>query len=232
MFNKKLFKTLLEKAIGNKTITQFAKESGVNRTSISNYLNLNLDNPPNPDILERIANNTEDITYEEFMAAAGYYSEKVNRFLSKYINDKTLNAVNEFYDKYRDTMRESQNNSVPVITIIKKNHPLTDQKNISKHIKFPEEYVNNNSFSIQIKDNSMEKMRIYKGDYLLINPLDGEPEAGKTFYINLDGKKTIKRYYPIGDKVKLEPSNGNNKPIDKKNIDIIGQVVFLQREFY
>lgn len=73
MFNKKAFKELLMKALGDRTMTDYAKESGVNRTYISKYMNENLDNAPTPDIIKRLANTAyNDVTYEELMKAAGH----------------------------------------------------------------------------------------------------------------------------------------------------------------
>lgn len=70
MLNKQEFKNLLEKAIGDNTITEFSKLSGVNRTYLSKYINQSLDRAPNPDILK--TNVTPKVSYNELMIAAGY----------------------------------------------------------------------------------------------------------------------------------------------------------------
>lgn len=76
MFNKNNFKEILIKALGDRTKTQYADESGVNRTYISKYLNEKLDNPPTPDILKRLSQYAHNgVTYEDFMIAAGHISE-------------------------------------------------------------------------------------------------------------------------------------------------------------
>lgn len=73
MFDKIKFKELLEKARGNRTIQKYAEESGVSRAYISKYINLRLDNPPNPDVIKRLADAAYNgITYEDLMEAAGY----------------------------------------------------------------------------------------------------------------------------------------------------------------
>lgn len=77
MFDKKRFKYLVDKAIGDRKISQFSSDSGVNRTYISKYVNERLDNPPTPDVLKRLANASQnDISYEELMSAAGYLDDK------------------------------------------------------------------------------------------------------------------------------------------------------------
>ncbi|WP_368489914.1 hypothetical protein [Clostridium sp. BJN0013] len=73
MFDKKMFKFLIEKAIGTRKITQYAEDSGVNRTYLSKYINQRLDSPPTPDILKRLSNASYGVvSYEKFMEAAGY----------------------------------------------------------------------------------------------------------------------------------------------------------------
>jgi transcriptional regulator with XRE-family HTH domain len=81
MFDKKEFKKLLEKAIGNDTATEFAKRAGVNRTYISKLLNNNLESSPAPNILRKLAKASYKINYHELMVAAGYLTneEKINK---------------------------------------------------------------------------------------------------------------------------------------------------------
>lgn len=73
MFDKENFKFLIEKAMGNRKISQYAEDSGVNRTYLSKYINQRLDNPPTPDILKRLSNSAHNnVTYNQLMMAAGY----------------------------------------------------------------------------------------------------------------------------------------------------------------
>ncbi|MHB1126521.1 MAG: hypothetical protein ACYC2T_06120 [Bacillota bacterium] len=73
MFNETRFADLLHKAIGERTTTQYADLTGVNRTYISKLLNKKLNSPPSPEIIKRLASMAfNEITYEEFMAAAGH----------------------------------------------------------------------------------------------------------------------------------------------------------------
>lgn len=87
MFSKYRFKTLLAKAKGERSITEFAEETGVNRTYLSKYLNLQLDRPPKPEILKKIAvKAVNDVIYEELMNVAGYFpveNSRLKRFVDK-----------------------------------------------------------------------------------------------------------------------------------------------------
>jgi transcriptional regulator with XRE-family HTH domain len=104
MFDKEKFKELLFDAMGERTQEEFAELCDVNRTYISKYLNMRLDNPPSPNILKRIAQNARnEITYEQLMDAAGHINRselglayvEVGRYISimrqkKGISQETL----------------------------------------------------------------------------------------------------------------------------------------------
>ena len=75
MFDKLRFKKTLEDALGDRKTTEYAEESGVNRTYLSKYLNLRLDSPPGPEIIKRLAEKAHNnVTYEDLMSAAGFLS--------------------------------------------------------------------------------------------------------------------------------------------------------------
>lgn len=79
MFYKEKFANILLQ-IKEKYTNQeeFAKYSGVGRTSISQYMNCKIDKPPKPKILEKIANSSKGITnYNELMEICGYIDENV-----------------------------------------------------------------------------------------------------------------------------------------------------------
>lgn len=55
------------------TQEEFCKQSGIGRTSISQYMNAKLESPPKPQMLEKIANASKGITsYRELMSICGY----------------------------------------------------------------------------------------------------------------------------------------------------------------
>ena len=74
MFDKEKFGAII-KRINDSYTTQyeFADYSGVNRTYLSQYINMKLNVPPKPKILEKIASASKGITtYDELMQICGY----------------------------------------------------------------------------------------------------------------------------------------------------------------
>lgn len=63
---------LLNKAIGDGTVTDFASKSNISRPYLTNILNNKQENPPGPEFLDKIASASDSVTYLELMAAAGY----------------------------------------------------------------------------------------------------------------------------------------------------------------
>lgn len=75
---------------------EFAEKSGIGRTYLSQYMNMRLDTPPKPKILERLATSSNGITdYSELMEVCGYIND--NYFIKlQYLKDK-YQAIEKHY---------------------------------------------------------------------------------------------------------------------------------------
>ena len=91
MFDKNKFAQILKKI--NETYDSqrdFSKKSEINRTYLSQYMNMKLDEPPKPKILEKLANASNNIiNYEELMKVCGYIKDDDNDN-STYLDNKEL----------------------------------------------------------------------------------------------------------------------------------------------
>lgn len=107
MFNRELFRDLLIKARGERTNEDYSKASGVSRPYISAYLNLRRNDPPSPEILKRLSENAfNNITYEDFMKAAGYIPSNASNNVQNNNSTEKLNIPKEYTDKYKVTKRD------------------------------------------------------------------------------------------------------------------------------
>ena len=69
---------------------EFSKKSEINRTYLSQYMNMKLDKPPKPDILEKLSKASQGITsYQELMNICGYLGS------NNIANDKLLEEYNK-----------------------------------------------------------------------------------------------------------------------------------------
>lgn len=77
MFDKNKFALIL-KNISDTYDNQreFSEKSDINRTYLSQYMNMKLENPPKPEILQRLADASNNVTnYSELMNICGYNDE-------------------------------------------------------------------------------------------------------------------------------------------------------------
>lgn len=91
MFDKNKFALILKK-INDTYESQrtFSKKSGINRTYLSQYANMKLNEPPKPIILEKLANASNGLaSYNELMFICGYI-ESINDDLSVFEDLKQL----------------------------------------------------------------------------------------------------------------------------------------------
>lgn len=97
MFDKSKFALIIKKIKESyPSQEEFSKISGIGRTYLSQYMNMKIDNPPKPKILEKLADASKGIvTYEELMQVCGYYYPQISR---DYANKKILQTNQKLRD--------------------------------------------------------------------------------------------------------------------------------------
>jgi transcriptional regulator with XRE-family HTH domain len=76
-FNKEEFAVLLDRAKGNRSINNFANETGVSAAHISRFLRQMIASPPTPETISKFAAKAQnEVTYQDLMVAAGHITNK------------------------------------------------------------------------------------------------------------------------------------------------------------
>lgn len=89
-------------------------------------------------------------------------------------------------------------------------------------------------FALRVVGESMIEDGIYDGDFIFVRKqLQAEP--GEIVVVIVDDEATVKRYYPEGDRIRLQPANATMKPIyvrreDFRSVNILGVVVGVYRK--
>lgn len=186
--------------------TYFANVSGVNRTYLSQYMNLKLDTPPSPKILKGIAEASKGtITYDNLMEVCGYLD-----LTEIYMHpvDKTVNCIPLLYDF--DYSKPDLYNEDYIIDYI----PFTVDDNIE------------NYFAYQVPDNSMLPL-LDIGDIAIIYK-QNDYEYGKTYLLIVnDNLVCIRKILLKEDIIELHAMNPYY-PIMKlanKDFKVIGRVI-------
>lgn len=188
MFNKNEFANLIKKIKETyNTQEEFAKKSGVGRTYLSQYMNMKLEYPPKPKILEKLAASSNGITsYPDLMTICGYQE-------NNYIKNKNDILFN-----------------IPILNKIVVNKPILANEYLEGYfpidptiynITTPDEY-----FYIKVSDESIN-LKVHNGDYALIHKQD-YAENGDIIVaiVNNNSEATLKRYNSLSDGlVILEP---------------------------
>ena len=208
MFNIVDFANILKKINSlYENQTQFANASGVNRTYLSQYMNLKLDTPPSPKILKGIANASKGLTtYDDLMKICDY-----------------IDIIDNFFE---DSIHQ-QGNSIPIIDNIIFENGIFMANHNGKYINL-EDKLNPSKeyFAYKVSDNSMLPL-LDVGDLAIVCKQNNY-ENGKTYLLMInDNIVCIRKIIIIQDIIELHAMNPYY-PIQKlSNTDfkIIGRVI-------
>jgi len=87
-------------------------------------------------------------------------------------------------------------------------------------------------YVLRVRGESMIEDGILDGDYVIVARRD-RAETGQTVVALVRGEATLKRYYPEGARVRLQPANATMKPllVDGRDLTIQGVVTGLIRDY-
>ena len=204
MFNKKDFANVLQKiSTTYSSISEFAEKSEVNRTYLSKYINMKLDNPPTPKILEKISDASNGITtYKDLMLICNYIDdgldtiagESIELFSNPYIDKSKCTSAEEYIYNiiYTYSILDTSNyTNSQKEKIIESYNYIKNDKDYSKYIfkndNFKKQYYQN-----YIRDKSVITKSDLK-DKLFLIPIVGKVAAGKPIFAN----ENIEGYLPI-----------------------------------
>ncbi len=113
-------------------------------------------------------------------------------------------------------------------------HP--DQAAPEELVELTEEQAGgrSNLFALRVQGTSMIDALINDGDIVILEPREvADPGEMVAAWIEDRGETTLKRYYPEGAKVRLQPMNSTMAPIyeDADNVHVQGRVVATIRAF-
>lgn len=84
--------------------------------------------------------------------------------------------------------------------------------------------------AVRVTGDSMIDEHICEGDYVIV---EDRPNVrnGDTVVALADGENTLKKFYREGGRVRLQPANGNYKPIYPREVQVQGVVVGVIRQY-
>lgn len=239
MFSKEKFGAIIKK-INDSYPTQheFADYSGVNRTYLSQYINMKLDDPPKPKILEKIAVASKGITtYDELMQICGYID--INGLSDINLNSKEMNILTKMLLDYKDFLNEDHSfdkfNEYKYVSNLSKESKekiiIAFRRNsLDLILNTHKDTEEDNYFEFTSEDDAMFPL-LDIGDIALVYKQDNI-EDGATLLINIDNHNTIRKFTLSNDKTyyTLSAMNVYYKDIDLKitelnKIKVLGKVI-------
>lgn len=120
--------------------------------------------------------------------------------------------------------------SLPVLGRVTAGAPVLAEQNIEDYLSLPADFVKQGStqFCLRVKGDSMVDAGILDGDMVLVRQ-QNTAENGEIIVALLGDEATVKRFYRLRDKVKLQPENPGYQPIYTRDVVILGKVVAVFR---
>lgn len=123
---------------------------------------------------------------------------------------------------------------VPIIGRIAAGVPILAEENLDGYLAVDTTFVQADGvFALVVTGDSMKDAGIFHGDYVLGKPAS-QYFPGDIVAAIIGDEATVKRYYPEGDRVRLEPANPAFGPIivekDLDDFRVAGKIVAVMRK--
>ena len=208
MFQKNLFREQLIKLMNGKTTIEFAEQTGFNRTYLSKYLNLKLDRPPSPRLLQAIASSI--VPYEELLISCDY------------IQSESLPKNNTII-------------KLPIIGSVHAGNPTFSEDYIEGYESIDISELNPcyDYIYIRVEGNSMINARIHDGDIVLVRK-QSDVENGDIAVVVIDNESaTLKRVLKKENILVLQPENPAYSSYifsgeEQNRVRVIGKVIHVK----
>ena len=126
----------------------------------------------------------------------------------------------------------SGSRGVPLLGLVAAGRPIEPFPN-EESIEVPATLLGKGDhFVLRVRGESMVEDGILDGDYVVVARRD-RAETGQTVVALVRGEATLKRYYPEGSRVRLQPANATMKPllVEGRDLTIQGVVTGLIRDY-
>lgn len=125
---------------------------------------------------------------------------------------------------------EAEPNTLPLVGRVAAGQPLFAEENIEGRVTVDPAHVREGAFCLRVNGESMVEAGILDGDLIVVDP-SRRPRKGDVVVAMVEDEATVKRLYPEGAWIRLEPANSAMHPIvaPANTVSIQGVVIALQR---
>lgn len=124
---------------------------------------------------------------------------------------------------------------IPLVGLVPAGNPIDAAENVEGEFALDKSFLpSGETFSLRVKGDSMQNAGILDGDFVLVAK-QSTAQKGEIVVAIINGEATVKRYFPEGARIRLQPENDKYQPIivEKKSGEfrLAGRVVGLLRRF-
>ncbi|MBI5267268.1 MAG: transcriptional repressor LexA [candidate division Zixibacteria bacterium] len=124
---------------------------------------------------------------------------------------------------------------IPLVGAVPAGSPIDAAENVESEFALDKGFLpGGETFSLRVKGDSMHDAGILDGDFVLVLKQD-TARSGDIVVAIINGEATVKRYFPEGGRIRLQPENDQYQPIvvEKKSGEfrLAGKVIGLLRRF-
>lgn len=144
--------------------------------------------------------------------------------------DPTKPRTIEVLDEVHDWITEHVS-AVPLIGKVTAGEPILAIENIEEYFPLPNHIARNKDiYMLKVSGTSMINAGILNGDQIIVRQQENA-QNGDIVVALLGDEVTVKRFFREKDYIRLQPENDTMAPICTKEVQIIGKVIGLYREF-
>lgn len=123
---------------------------------------------------------------------------------------------------------------VPLLGYVAAGRPIEAVSN-PETLQIPEYFLphRNKHFVLKVKGESMIDAHIQDGDYVVVESCETAHPGDMVVALIDDENVTLKKYYPEGSRIRLQPANETLEPImvDSSRVKIQGVIVSVMRKY-
>lgn len=123
---------------------------------------------------------------------------------------------------------------IPVLGEINAGEPILAQENIEDYFPIPLSFLRvkrEDLFILRVQGDSMVEAGILSGDMAIMKQ-QSTAQNGEIVAALLEDEATIKRFYKLEDRIRLQPENKNHDPIYVQDVQILGILIGLFRSYH
>lgn len=123
--------------------------------------------------------------------------------------------------------------NVPLLGQVAAGRPILAEENLEEYLPMPKSmvpYDDKNTFALEIRGESMIKAGILNGDKIIVRQTQ-VAENGDIIVAMIENEATCKRFFKEKDRIRLQPENDLMEPMYFDNVQILGKVIGLIRNY-